>query len=83
MRSPVMGSMNYESNYPSLLKAEELSYSGYQHTVVLVVMKKADKLAKRGANMQQENLPITIKQKKTQLSRICFESTRYMMTITN
>ena len=26
---------------------------------------KADELAKRGANMQQENLPITIKQKKT------------------
>ena len=26
---------------------------------------KADELAKRGANMQQANLPITIKQKKT------------------
>ena len=26
---------------------------------------KVDELAKRGANMQQENLPITIKQKKT------------------
>ena len=26
---------------------------------------KADELAKRGATMQQENLPITIKQKKT------------------
>ena len=38
----------------------------------------ADELAKRGANMQQENLPITIKQKKT-----IIESRRYMMTITN
>ena len=39
MRSPVMGSMNYESNYPSIYKAEELSYSGYQHIVALMVMK--------------------------------------------
>ena len=46
MRSPVMGSMNYESNYPSLLKTEELAYSGYQHTVVLVVMKRLMNLLK-------------------------------------
>ena len=46
MRSPVMGSMNYESNYPSLLNAEELSYSGYQHTVELVVMKRLMNLLK-------------------------------------
>ena len=38
--SPVMGSMNYESNYPNLSKADELSYSGYQHTVALKVMKR-------------------------------------------
>ena len=38
----------------------------------------ADRLAKHGANMEQEKLPITLKQKKT-----CSEQRRYQMTITH
>ena len=70
-KSPVMGSMNYESNYPSLLKAEELSYSGYQHTVVLVVMKRLMHLLKRSKHATRNmQLQKTIKQKKTIIKNI-------------
>ena len=66
MRSSVMGSTHYESKLSKLLESRRVVLQWISADCgISGNEKKADELAKRGASMQQENLPITIKQKKT------------------
>ena len=61
-----MGMENTTSdvNCAAYYNTEEWSYSGFQHIVVSNAYEHADRLAKQGTTMEQEKLPITLKQNK-------------------